>query len=187
MAEKITILGKNIRIEFADPPHARRSDILADLAVMSDLINRTIWPPEYESAYRLMDKILFFSDAVTVNTHLMSRSCCDEDDRIFYWEIDEEFLFNRDADVHGHTLFHDCWHVVQFLRDGGFAMQQHVQVAREVEAINHQIKVAQLLGCDDREIKFLRDFRDNQGLILARLEQGVHVRQPVGTGLQADV
>jgi len=184
MAEKISILGKNIRIEFADPPHAGRSDILADLAIMADLINRTTWPSEYQDAYRLIDKIVFFSETVEVNTHVMSRSCCDEDDRIFYWEIDEEFLLNRDADVHGHTLFHDCWHVVQFLRDGGFAIQRHVQIAREVEAINHQIKVAQLLGCDEREIKFLRDFRNDQGVILARLEQGVHIRMPQSDVLQ---
>lgn len=182
MVEKVTILGRNIRIEFADPPHAGRGDILADLAVMADLINATRWPPEYEAAYRLVRKIVFFSDSVLVNTHQMSRSCCDEGDRIFYWEIDEEFLRNRDADVHGHTLFHDCWHIVQFIRDGGFAMGQHVQVAREVEAINHQIKVAQLLGCDDREIEFLRAFRDDQSLILARLEESVHVRQPAGAG-----
>ena len=185
MVEKVTILGKNMRVEFADPPHARRADILSDLAVMADLINGTTWPAEYENAYRLMDKIVFFSDTVLVNTHVMSRSCCDEDDRIFYWEIDEEFLRNRDADVHGHTLFHDCWHIVQFMRDGGFAMQQHVQIAREVEAINHQIRVARLLGCDEREIKFLQDFRDDQGVILARLQEGVHVRLPAdpGTGL----
>lgn len=178
MADEITLLGKNILVEFAEPPHARRSDILADLVLMAELINRTPLPAEYEAAYRLMDKIVFFSDSVTVNTHLMSRSCCDEDDRIFYWEIDEEFLFNRDADVHGHTLFHDCWHVVQYLRDGGFAMGQDVQIAREVDAITHQLKVAQLLGCDEREIEFLHNFRDDQSRILARLEEGVHIRMP---------
>jgi hypothetical protein len=175
MADKINLLGRNIRIDFARPPHRRRSDIKADLGEMTDLINRTQWPQEYVNAFRLMKKIVFFADRVTVNGHVMSRSCCDEDDCIFFWEIDEEFLLNRDADVHGHTLFHDCWHIVQFQRDGGFATQQHVQVAREIEAINHQIKVAQLLGCDEREIQFLRDFRDDQGRILARLEEGVHV------------
>lgn len=178
MADKLTVLGKNIRVEFAEPVHARRLDILSDLAEMTDLINRTNWPPEYAAAYRLMNKIIFFSDTVIVNTHVMSRSCCDEDDRIFYWEIDEEFLLNRDADVHGHTLFHDCWHIVQFIRDGGFAMHTHVQISREVEAISHQIKVARLLGCSDREIAFLVDFRDDQNLILARLEEGVHRRLP---------
>lgn len=178
MVRKVTILGKNIRLEFADPPHAERDAILDDVAAMADLINATTWPPEYQDAYRRMDKIVFFSDSVIVNTHRMSRSCCDEDDRIFYWEIDEEFLANRDADVHGHTLFHDCWHIVQFERDGGFAMQRHVQVAREIEAINHQIKVARLLGCDEREIRFLQDFRDDQARIMARLEEGVHQRLP---------
>lgn len=177
MAEKISLLGRNVRIEFAEPPHGSRDDILSDLDVMSALINRTEWPPEYAAAYRLLTKVVMFSDRVTVNGHVMSRSCCDEDDAVFYWEIDEEFLANRDADVHGHTLFHDCWHVVQFRRDGGFA-RGHVQVAREVEAINHQIKVAQLLGCDDREIQFLRDFRDDQNRLLARLEEGVHTRMP---------
>lgn len=178
MVDRINLLGKNIRIEFTDPPHGRRSDIIDDLGAMADLINRTNWPSEYADAYRLMDKIFFFFDSVVVNTHLMTRSCCDEDDRIFYWEIDEEFLANRDADVHGHTLFHDCWHIVQFMRDGGFARERHVQIAREVEAINHQIRVAQLLGCDDREIDFLRNFRDDQSRILARLEEGVHRRMP---------
>ena len=179
MADKINLLGKNIRIEFAERDQPRRADILADLDIMAALINRTILPSEYERAYRLLNQIVFFSGSVEVNTHQMSRSCCDEDDGIFYWEVDEEFLLNRDADVHGHTLFHDCWHIVQFQRDGDFAREEHVRIAREVEAINHQIKVAQLLGCDQREIGFLRNFRDDQGLILARLEQGVHERMPI--------
>ncbi|MEZ5654938.1 MAG: hypothetical protein R3E04_03455 [Sphingobium sp.] len=182
MTDKINLLGKNIRIEFSNVGPDQQSEILSDLAVMVRLINQTIWPPEYADAYRLMDKIIFFSGEVEVNTHLMSRSCCDEDDRIFYWEVDNEFLLNRDADVHGHTLFHDCWHIVQYIRDDGFARQRHVQIAREIEATNHQIKVAQLLGCDDREIDFLKNFRDDQSVILVRLEEGVHIRLPKAAG-----
>ena len=175
----IDILGKDIPIEFetgagAVPADLDQPTLLDGARAMAALINSVDWPPNYRDCFRGMKKIIFFAGKVMVDGHLMDRPCCDQDDAIFYWEA-EEFLRNMDADVHASTFFHDCWHVVQFKAAGNqYAYTLIDQVGREVDAINHQIVAAHFLGCSAHEIKFLEDFRDNQRLIIARLDEGVN-------------
>src|SRR4029079_11515817 len=97
----------------------------------------------------------FFAGQVMVNGYPMDRPCCDQDDAVFYWEA-EEFMRNTDADVRANTFFHDCWHVVQFRRDG-YATEEPEQVAREVDAIEQQIAVGRTLEWDARGIAFVVD------------------------------
>jgi hypothetical protein len=173
---QVTILGHDVAIEFSIAGGDTRP-LLGGVQAMADLINaRGPWLQDYADAYRGMNKIVFFRGTVQVNGYDMSRPCCDEDDRIFYWETDE-FLRNMDADVHANTFFHDCWHVVQFNRDGGFAKSDDERVSREVDAINQQIAVARQLGCDDREVNFLVAFRNDQQKLKDRLAEGVHLRR----------
>ena len=174
----IRVLSKTIPIEFqmgegADRP-LDRAGLLAGAERMADLINEKSadLTQEQKNAFEGIKKIVFFEGKVMVDGHLMDRPCCDQDDAIFYWEANE-FEQNSDADVRANTFFHDCWHVVQFRRDGGFARDQREQVAREVDAIQEQIKVARILGNDEREIRFLENFRDNQQGIIDRLREGV--------------
>ena len=173
----IQVLGKTIPIEFMigdDPKRALDEAALTQGAQdMAALINSCIWTEEQRDAFTGIKKIVFFEGKVVVNGHVMDRPCCDEDDAIFYWEA-EEFERNSDADVRANTFFHDCWHVVQYKRAGNrFANGQAEQVAREVDAINEQLKVAATLGNSPHEIQHLIAFRDNQQGIIARLREGV--------------
>jgi hypothetical protein len=179
----IDILGKDVPIGFeiglgATAADLDRTKLVEGAEEMVTLINGISWPPHYRDAFRGMKKIIFFAGKVMVDGHLMDRPCCDQDDAIFYWEA-EEFFRNPDADVRGNTYFHDCWHLVQFKAAGNqYAYTLIDQVSREVDAINHQIGVAHLLGCSRSEIKFLEDFRDDQRLIVARLDEGVNQLAP---------
>ena len=175
--DAIQILGKTVPVEFVEgegangpPDHAT---LLTGAGAMAALINGKNWSDDQRGAFQGIKKIVFFKGKVRVNGHLMDRPCCDEDDAIFYWEA-EEFERNTDADVRANTFFHDCWHVVQFKREGGFAQPGQEQVEREVDAINEQIKVARILGNSPDEIKFLEEFRDDQQRIRDRLEEGVN-------------
>ena len=178
----INILDKHIPIEFVAGSGASEDDLDQDALLsgaeeMAALINSLDWPPHYRDAFRGMKKIIFFEGKVTVNGYVMDRPNCDEDDAIFYWEANE-FMKNMDADVHANTFFHDCWHVVQFKAAGNqFAYTLTEQLRREVDAITHQIGVAYMLGCSAAEIKHLEDFRADQRLIYARLEEGVERTQ----------
>jgi hypothetical protein len=127
-----------------------------------------------------MKKIVFFEGKVVVNGTKIDRPCCDQDDAVFYWE-GNEFTANMDPRVHANTYFHDCWHVVQF-NNAGWAREEHEQVYREVDAINHQIEVARAVGCRPEDVDFLIRFRDDQGVIQARLQEGLHNR-PAPTAL----
>ena len=186
----IDILGKNVPIEFevgdgAVPGDLDRPRLSASAETMAELINRTDWPSTYRDAFRSMNQIIFFAGQVMVNGYRMDRPCCDQDDAIFYWEA-EEFLKNMDDDVHANTFFHDCWHVVQYKAHGNqYAYTLVDQVEREVDAITHQIGVAHTLGCSPSEIKFLEDFRGDQRLIIARLEDGVNRLVPHLPGAMA--
>jgi hypothetical protein len=82
-------------------------------------------------------------------------------------------MANTDADVRANTFFHDCWHVIQFRRDGGFAQTDEIRVAREVDAISRQIEAARKLGCVDREVAHLQKYLDEHVLIVARLAEGI--------------
>jgi len=179
----IDILGKDVPIEFEVGEGATAADLdqprlLAGAADMASLINSKVWSEEQRDAFLGMNKIVFFAGKVVVDDNLMDRPCCDQGDAIFYWEA-EEFFRNMDADVHANTFFHDCWHVVQFKRAGNkYAYTQADQVEREVDAITQQIAVARVLGCSQAEIQYLEDFRANQGLIVARLDEGVSQLAP---------
>jgi hypothetical protein len=183
----IEILGKETAVDFvvgdgAATDSLDEAGLLAGAEAMAALIDSRDWPQAYADAFRGMTKIVFFAGKVMVDRYLMDRPCCDQDDAVFYWEA-EEFMRNTDADVRANTFFHDCWHVVQFRRAGNrFAQGQVEQVAREVDAIEQQIAVARTLGCDDREIGFLEDFRDDQRRIVARLDEGVGKPSPVPIG-----
>lgn len=179
--DSVNILGKTMPIGFdvgTAWTAADRAAILAGVGAMAALINSAAdaFTAEDAAAYRGMDRITFFVEPVTVNGYSMSRSCCDEDDRIFYWEV-EEFDRNPQADVRAATFFHDCWHVVQFKRDRGFAKNEAERAAREVEAVDRQLVIAGALGCDDHEITHWRMFRNDQEQIVARLAEGVHLRR----------
>lgn len=185
--DSIDILDRQVPVTFevgegASEGDLDRDKLLAGANEMAALINRCEWPRRYAEAFGLMKSIVFFAGKVMVDGTLMDRPCCDQDDAIFYWKA-SEFLFNTDADVRANTFFHDCWHVMQF-RDAGnqYAREQKDQVAREVDAITHQIEVARILGCDAREIKFLQDFQSDQQRIIDRLEEGVEKVAPHSTG-----
>jgi hypothetical protein len=178
--KRVKILSREVDVEFKVGLNAAlamdQAALTAGLDQMVALINSVAWPAQYAAAFEGMKKIVFFEGQVQVNTWLVDRPCCDEDDAVFYWEANE-FMANTDADVHANTFFHDCWHVVQFKRNGNrYAKDEAERVAREVDAIEHQIEVARLLGCDEREIRFLEDFRDSQTRIIARLDEGVNGR-----------
>jgi hypothetical protein len=174
----IDILGKDVPVEFKIGAGATAADLdedglLAGAREMARLINSKDWLPEQIDAFQGMKKIVFFAGKVIVDNNLMDRPCCDQDDAIFYWEA-EEFFRNTDADVHANTFFHDCWHVVQFKAAGNrYAYTESERVWREVDAITQQIDVARTLGCSAHEIEFLEDFRADQDLIIARLDEGV--------------
>jgi hypothetical protein len=173
----IDILGKMIPVSFKRAPDATvtmdEGALLAGARDMADKINGVRhWPPQYRDAFRGMKEIVFFEGTITVNTHPISRSCCDEDDAVFYWES-SEFNQNSDADVRANTFFHDCWHVVQFQRSGRFAANEDERLEREVDAVGEQIEVARLLGCSDHEVTHLEAFRTNHGAIVARLAEGL--------------
>ena len=178
----IRIIARDITVEFIAVDPADQGAILAQAQKMADLINSKDWPSDYAAAYQVMNKIVFFRGTIQVDGHDLARPGCDQDDAIFYWQADE-FILNPDADVHGNTFFHDCWHVMQFRRAGNkYAQGDTEPVEREVDAINEQIKVGTTLGNDDRELQFLRDFRDDQERIKARLRQGIDKAGPHGTG-----
>lgn len=130
------------------------------------------WAPEEKAAFESMKKIVFFESSVLVNGYRMDRPCCDEDDAVFYWEA-SEFDMNTDADVRANTLFHDCWHVIQYKENRRYAQSDKERVAREIDAIAHQIEAARKLGCSQSEIAHLEDFKSDQHRIEVRLAEGV--------------
>ncbi len=182
----INILGRDLPIEFLVGQEAilpmDEDAILAGAKEMAMLINSKQWSDDQAKAFGAMKKIIYFEGKVLVDGHLMDRPGVDQDDAIFYWEANE-FTKNTDADVRANTFFHDCWHVIQFQRAGNKHAQGDVEpVEREVDAINKQIEVARVLGNDDREIKFLENFRDSQEDIKKRLREGVAKAGPHPAG-----
>ncbi len=168
----IFLVGKDAMIEMDQPA------IVEAANAMAKAINTVDWKSAhgaYVDAFRGVKGIVFFEGVVNVNGYDMDRPCMDEDDAIFYWES-SEFTKNPDPRAQAQTFFHDCWHVVQFKRMGGFAKDEQDRVDREVDAIDHQIEVATLLGCDPVVMTFLADFRDGQGNIQKRLAEGVKMQ-----------
>lgn len=138
------------------------------------LINATAWTEEQRATFNALDRIVFFEGVIEVNGYLLDRPGCDEDDKIFYWE-GNEFMANQDPKVRAHTLFHDCFHVVQYWRNETFARTEPERVAREVEAIERQIEVAERLQAHPSYITFLAAFRDDQDRLKKRLIEGVRM------------
>jgi hypothetical protein len=174
MADSIVILDNEKPVDFIDTDPTNPLDpdaLMAGLQQVADLINRTSWTDAQRSAFDGMTRIVFFRGTVEVAGYALSRPGCDEAEAVFYWEVGE-FLANTDPGVRANTFFHDCWHVVQF-KANGFAKDLDERVAREVDAINRQIEVAQAMNVYADDISFLRNFEDHPELIRARLAYGV--------------
>ena len=181
---RVRILDNDVPVEFLkgkDGGELDRPTLLSGLDATARKINETAWSDEERRAFSLMKKIVFFEGEVVVNGWPLTRPGCDEDDAIFYWEANE-FTSNPDADVHGNTFFHDCWHVVQFRAAGDYARGDEEPVAREVDAINRQIEVGEMLGNSEHELAHLRAFRDDQQRIRDRLREGIGKAGPHPTG-----
>jgi uncharacterized protein YifE (UPF0438 family) len=184
----INVLGKMIPIEFLRGKGAvldmDEDAIVKKAEAMAQLINakEKSWSADQRRAFTAMNKIIFFEGTVTDNDGFeLDRPGCDQNDAIFYWEANE-FTFNPDDDVHANTFFHDCWHVVQFQDSGDFARGEEEMTSREVDALERQIEVGELLGNSEHELKFLRDFKNDQARIVARLREGVAKAGPHPTG-----
>lgn len=174
--DRVTILGVERPVDYMvgaggamlDAP-ALLDGLKAAAALIDSVPN---WSADEREALLAMRKIVFFSGEIEVNTWKLTRPGCDEDDAIFYWEA-VEFMANTDADVRANTFFHDCWHVIQFRREGGFARTDEIRVDREVDAIGRQIAAARKLGCEEREIAHLQRYLDDHPMIVARLAEGI--------------
>ena len=174
--QPISILGHKVEVELRIAP-ARASamaglDLAAALAEMANRIDAVDWRPDQAEALRSMRRIVLFEPRVQANGWRISRSGCDEADGVFYWRL-AEFVAHPDPAVHANIFFHDCWHVVQHRRDGGYAWDPAEQVRRELEALERQIEAARMLGCEAGKVLFLEAFRDSPARIAARLRQGV--------------
>lgn len=186
--DSVRVLGRKVSVDYLIGNGGQALDasaLLQGLREAVTLINSKLedYSPDEREAFRAMKRIVFFSGEIVVNSWKLSRPGCDEDDAIFYWEM-EEFMRNTDADVRANTFFHDCWHVIQFQREGDFARDANERVVREVDAIARQIRVAKKLGCSDAEIAHLQKYIDDNPLIVARLNEGVRMAHaaPIGRG-----
>jgi len=176
---QVTILDKVVPVEFligeAPPFVMDQPALIRGLEDVAHLINTTAWEKEQSDTFNALKKIVFFEGIIEVNGHRLDRPCCDEDDQIFYWEANE-FMANTDSKVRAHTLFHDCFHIIQYWRKRTFANGEKERIDREVEAIDRQIEVAQRLGAHQTYITFLEDFKNDQDRLSRRLAEGVQMR-----------
>jgi hypothetical protein len=180
----IVILDTDKPVEFvendpANPLHP--DDLMAQLGEVAQAINDATWTQAQRDAFNGMKKIVFFSGTVQVDGFDLSRPGCSQANAVFYWEVGE-FLRADKAGVRANTLFHDCWHVVQFKQDGP-AADADEGVTREVDAVDRQIEVAKTLGCSQDDIDFLTRFENDTAAIRTRLAQGVHVHHNDDTAL----
>jgi hypothetical protein len=174
VTDSVVILDHDKPVEFIDTDPDRPLDpaaLMSGLEEVAALINTTGWTVAQRAAFNGMQKIVFFLGSVEVGAYELKRPGCDEAGAVFYWEVGE-FLANTDPGVRANIFFHDCWHVVQFKADG-FAADEDERVAREVDALNRQIEVAEAMNCYAADIQFLRDFAANQQAIRDRLAFGV--------------
>ncbi|MFL5294920.1 MAG: hypothetical protein ACJ798_00930 [Phenylobacterium sp.] len=172
--DTVVILDTEKPVEFIDTDPLRPLDppsLMEGLRQVADLINATPWTAAQRAAFNGMRKIVFFLGTVEVAGYELSRPGCDEANAAFYWEVGE-FLANTDPGVRANIFFHDCWHVVQF-KAGGFAHDLDERVAREVDALDRQIEVAEAMSCYAADIKFLTDFAADPQAIRDRLAFGV--------------
>jgi hypothetical protein len=177
--DHVAILDKNIAVGFSPPDGwdpAERQRIEAGILEMAKLINDTTWDDELRGAFHALDRMVFFTGAVTVDNYSMTRPCCDQSAAVFYWEV-AEFVENPDHDVHAATLLHDCWHIIQYRRSGDPADKPEA-IAREVEAMDKQLDGAVRLGCEPHEIDFWRAYRNDPEAIAARIDEGMFAVQP---------
>jgi len=174
VADRLALLDNELPVEFIDTDPDRRLDrpaLMAGLREVADLINATTWTAAQRAAFLSMRKIVFFLGSAEVAGYELQRPGCDEAAAVFYWEVGE-FLANTDAGVRANILFHDCWHVVQF-KALGFAADEDERVAREVDALERQVEVAEAMNCSPQDIQFLKDFAADQQAIKDRLAFGV--------------
>jgi hypothetical protein len=171
----IVILDTDKPVEFLDADPANpldQNDLMTRLGTVAKAINDATWTDAQRDAFNGMKKIVFFRGTIQVDGFDLSRPGCSQANAVFYWEVGE-FLRIDDAGVRANTLFHDCWHVVQFKKDGA-ADGMDERVAREIDAVDRQIEVAQVLKCYQADIDYLKRFENDPDAIRARLEQGVH-------------
>ena len=172
--ESVVILDREKPVDFIDTDPDQPLDVqllMTGLREVARKINDTPWTDEQRAAFDGMLKIVFFRGSVRVGDYELTRPGCDEPNAAFYWEVGE-FLANTDPGVRANTFFHDCWHVVQYKADG-FAQGEDERVAREVDALNRQIEVAQAMNCYPADIQFLKDFAADPQAIRDRLAFGV--------------
>jgi hypothetical protein len=177
----IVILDTDKPVEFVGVDPADQGDLVTRLGTVAKAINDATWTQAQRDAFNGMKKIVFFRGTVQVDGFDLSRPGCSQANAVFYWEVGE-FLRVDDAGVRANTLFHDCWHVVQFKKDGA-AADVDEGVAREVDAVDRQIEVAQVLNCFQGDIDFLRRFENDTAAIRTRLAQGIHVHHSDETAL----
>lgn len=172
---QIILLTKVIEVEFLRADGGAEMDqeaLMEGLVKVADLINDTTWNEEQRQAFLSLQKVVFFEGVIPVNGYDLDRPCCDEDDRTFYWEANE-FTANPDPKVRAHTLFHDCFHIVQYWRNETFAKDDQERIEREVEAIEKQIEVAEHLEAHPSYIQFLVNFKGSQEALDSRFAEGV--------------
>lgn len=176
LPEPLTILGQQVAVELRPGPTPRpgrdAASLMAALVAMADEINALDWDEDQTLGFRSIRKIVLFSRQVQNYGWLMRRSGCDVARGVFYWSI-REFAGHPDPKVHANMLFHDGWHVVQHLRDGGYPKSEAEQVEREIDAIDRQVVVARRLGCEEHKAVFLEDFGADRERIAARIREGV--------------
>jgi hypothetical protein len=88
LMDSVTILGRTRPVEYlvgAGGGALDQAALFAGLQKAAALINSVgTWTGDEREALSAMNKIVFFSGEIVVNTWKLTRPGCDEDDAIFY-------------------------------------------------------------------------------------------------------
>lgn len=174
--DAVTILKSAVPYRFlvgASPANAAidRDALRGELAAMAAAVNAVAWAPPLADAFAAMRAITVFVGAVPFGQAMLQRPFTDQATADFYWQADE-FAQEWTPAYRATYFLHDCWHVIQYQRDGGSAKTVDEMVQREVEAVDMQIAAARNLACDDQFINFLTNYRNNDAAIRERLQSG---------------